>query len=102
MYVVPEDFFVFHWWPPAESKGSHAGFEDLPLARVLFRKHHALSVHKLVVQIVDAIQDALSPPYREWVKGWRYAMIVPALLKEGRWEPNLKPSKAYTSRKRRR
>lgn len=96
IYLVPQDYFIFHWWPAAEAGDAHSSFEELPVARTLFRKSHAQSVRKLVEEVVDAIIASLEPKYRKWVAGWRKNLLVPATLDNGRWTPNLKPPKKYS------
>ncbi|MBI1943083.1 MAG: hypothetical protein HYS35_05395 [Betaproteobacteria bacterium] len=101
MYLVPEDHFIFHWWPATDEIDKQLSFDAIPLARVLFRKTHAQTVRNLVEEIVDTVQNALEPSHRSWVKGWRRGLLVPATLQEGRWVPNLAPSRVYTPKKQR-
>ncbi len=88
--VVPEDFFVFYWWPAVDEVKPQQAFERLPLARVLFRKKHAESVRLAVEATVDIIIESLAPEYKNWVIGWRTAQLVPAILKDDFWVPSLK------------
>jgi hypothetical protein len=99
-YVVPEDLFLFHWWPGMDRLDEDVPFEKLPVARQLFHERHAKTVRNVMEEIVDGIADAMEPEYKAWVEKWRHAMLVPAEFRQGRWVPNLQPTAAYIPRKR--